>query len=689
MNHRDGSNVTAAAAAAAAAAAVSSTSISNSTHWSTEETRLLIKTWGEHRDEFAEIKRNLSVWNKVLERLLNAGFFRTVEQCRNRWKFLETKYKAAAREIEAGGRNTWGEFFDEMHLAKNGPDGTVVRRRTSYESSSNGSVTAASRRTANASPDQTPPPGSASVSSAGAVTNSASSIFSDPQGRVHLPPIRSSTMQQHAPSESSLSATRSSHDMPVTSHGHYQYQPQPSQHLQPPSQSTLNMPSRHRHRPLMEYHNQGSDSSRIRSTSPPQTNYYESQSPASYGSSYQGSPRRSSSARNTHPYHVHNHHHHRQLSGNYQVHPLSENHLPDSLLSSKASSISPSVMDSSSRTHPGSIGNNNNSSSSSQQYHSHYSGRRSPMVSHQLRPNPSLGHSGINASPTGSTSSTNQMSALRSGYPSHRRTSSTDNTRSMTYPQLGSDSPSRTQSPASQHAFQRLTVSNTGPLLPPAPSAINRTEYSPRSSHRNPSVSITGPDQEIRSPVPRKRKLESPPENEPLPAQAAMAAFSAIAGSAVSEGSTVELVGQVQRVDLLDFLKEQARVREQREALRTEERRHAERLRSEEEMRFHEFQMSLITLIKNTIAQPESEQSLMATDEAGEAPDFKINKGKNTAEEPGQTMPERLGDIHDAEDGEVADEVEMRSRTNTPAARSNEISTTSSSSSPQVEPARS
>ncbi|KAJ2786623.1 hypothetical protein GGI15_001370 [Coemansia interrupta] len=688
MNHRDGSNVTAAAAAAAAAAAVSSTSISNSTHWSTEETRLLIKTWGEHRDEFAEIKRNLSVWNKVLERLLNAGFFRTVEQCRNRWKFLETKYKAAAREIEAGGRNTWGEFFDEMHLAKNGPEGTVVRRRASYGSSSNGSVTAASRYTANASPDQTPPPGSASVTSAGGVTNSSSSIFSDPQGRVHLPPIRSPTVQHHVPSESGVSATRSSHDMTVTTHGHYQYQPQPSPHLQPPSQSPSSISSRHRHRPLADCHNQTSDSGRVRSASPPQNSYYEGQSPAPYGISNQGSPRRSSSARNTLPYQVNNHHHHhRQLSGNYHVHPLSENHLPDSLLSSKASSISPSVIGSSSGAHPGSISNNSNSNS--QQYHSHYPDRRSPTMANQLRPNPSLGHSRINASPTGSTSSINQMSALRSGYPSHHRTSSMDNARSGTYPQRGSDSPSRTQSPASQHAFQRLAVSNAGPPLPPAPSGMNRSEYSPRPSYRNQSVSITGPDQEIRSPVPRKRKLELPAESEPIPAPTASAVFSAIAGSVVSEGSTVELVGQVQRVDLLDFLKEQARVREQREALRAEERRHAERLRSEEEMRFHEFQMSLITLIKNTIAQPDSEQSPMETEEANDPAVVKKNKGKDTAIEPDQIKPERLADMQGAEDGEVSDEVEMRSRTSTPAVRANEISTTSSCSSPQVEPARS
>ena len=43
----------------------------NSTHWSSNETTLLIRAWGEHREEFAEIKRNHSVWNKIVEKLLS------------------------------------------------------------------------------------------------------------------------------------------------------------------------------------------------------------------------------------------------------------------------------------------------------------------------------------------------------------------------------------------------------------------------------------------------------------------------------------------------------------------------------------------------------------------------------------------------------------------------------------------
>ncbi|KAJ2449697.1 hypothetical protein EV183_004749 [Coemansia sp. RSA 2336] len=165
----------AAAAAAVAAAAAAGTPISNSTHWSNEETKLLIKTWGEHRDEFAEIKRNLSVWNKVLDRLLKAGFFRSVEQCRNRWKFLESKYKAAARELEDSGRATW-EFFHEMDEAKYGPPGTTERRRRRHSSSAQAS-------------DRAMPASDSHVPQQSAT--SSSSLFTDSYGRVQLPPIRS------------------------------------------------------------------------------------------------------------------------------------------------------------------------------------------------------------------------------------------------------------------------------------------------------------------------------------------------------------------------------------------------------------------------------------------------------------------------------------------------------------------
>ncbi|KAJ1664152.1 hypothetical protein IW140_004277 [Coemansia sp. RSA 1813] len=231
--NQDGSGnsaVSAAAAAvavAAAAAAAAGTPISNSTHWSTEETKLLIKTWGEHRDEFAEIKRNLSVWNKVLERLLTAGFFRTVEQCRNRWKFLETKYRTAFKEIDEKGRTPW-EFFEDMDMAKRGVDSPQPRdyhqsKRFALEASPSSQK---SRRLSPISVDNGPP------------------MFTDAQGRVHLPPIHTPS---NAPAFGLSSGPRESpphmHSMyhpqqppppppPPPSHQHHQQQQQQQQHSQ-------------------------------------------------------------------------------------------------------------------------------------------------------------------------------------------------------------------------------------------------------------------------------------------------------------------------------------------------------------------------------------------------------------------------------------------------------------------------
>ncbi|KAJ2763370.1 microtubule integrity protein mal3, partial [Coemansia nantahalensis] len=95
-----------------------------------DEARFPIRTWGAHRDGFAGIKRSLSVWNKVLDRLLQAGFFRSVERCRNRRKFLESKCKAAQREVETADRTAW-ELLDVLKRAKGGLGVEHARRKRS------------------------------------------------------------------------------------------------------------------------------------------------------------------------------------------------------------------------------------------------------------------------------------------------------------------------------------------------------------------------------------------------------------------------------------------------------------------------------------------------------------------------------------------------------------------------------
>ncbi|KAJ2721223.1 hypothetical protein GGI07_004098 [Coemansia sp. Benny D115] len=750
MGGHDGHSVAAAAAAAAAsaaAAAAAGTPISNSTHWSTEETRLLIKTWGEHRDEFAEIKRNLSVWNKVLEKLLHAGFFRTVEQCRNRWKFLETKYKAAAKEMDAGGRNTWAEFFDDMHLAKYGPEGSAMRRHPSCSSSSNGSVPAASSKGAldtTISPSQSPqPPHAPTCSSASASTGMGTgtgtasahqpSLFTDNQGRVQLPPIRqtqafnqtgSGPNQLHEHVQPPLSSTSSSL--------HYAPRAQES--------SPLLLPSSHRHPGEDSGHMRTMSPSRYNDTSSPQHAYLltqqqqqQQQQPIHYQPVHRLSSRRDS------------HLHQRHVSGGYQVHPLAEDHLQDALTSSQASSISPASQNgiSNGMSATQGFGGGQQHSSESGYYGSNCQHhlqdavpRSSPQQQRSLRYSSSMGNGPMPASPAHSAGSASQVSALRSGYiqqqhqHQHQRAASIDGTRLMHY---GSSSEGTHYTSGSLHARQPTSVSPHSAVLRPKASLYTS------SSSTNMAMEAPNPGRqhEGTSPVPRKRKLEHSSDaqhpfanldismtaarnsasaainssaaavSDAAAAASASAVLSALAGSVVSEGSTVELVGQIQRVDLLDFLKEQARVREERESARLEERRHAERLRNEEEWRFHEFQMSLISLIKNSLVVPESAQgtpkpateSEMDEAQGDTARPDKAEyeewlRGKEDVQEKQeleeQQMPRtespKASETQVDMVGETSKDAAMRSRTSTPVDM--RISATSSPS-PRVEPTKS
>ncbi|KAJ2467660.1 hypothetical protein EV174_006379, partial [Coemansia sp. RSA 2320] len=70
--------------------------------------------------------------------------------------------------------------------------------------------------------------------------------------------------------------------------------------------------------------------------------------------------------------------------------------------------------------------------------------------------------------------------------------------------------------------------------------------------------------------------------------------------SASDEGERIELVGTVSRTDLLEFLREQSRLREQRESMRAKERERMGTIQREEEWRFHEFQMSLMQLVQHS-----------------------------------------------------------------------------------------
>ncbi|KAJ2109205.1 hypothetical protein IW146_006472, partial [Coemansia sp. RSA 922] len=610
--HDGGHGGPSAAAIAAAAATHASMAISNSTHWSTEETKLLIRTWGDHREEFAEIKRNLSVWNKVLERLLNAGFVRTVEQCRNRWKFLETKYKTAARDIGSVGCTAW-EFFDDMDLAKHG----TTHRRNSSSSS------VGMHRHLYESPSQSPSQQNSALMSSQqpAVAQYSTALLADPYSRTLLPPIRPGAAM--APSMASADSVRSMrHDSPalpvaVSSSQHSRlYQPRQSSpsvnyayqhnlsssasslptHLHPPSQTqyyeavATSTPPPRRLSPLLSQQQQRSpQKQQLRQQAklhrPPVGRGLTSQIQQQLNLRHPASP-----------------------SVTYSHHPLAAGHLPESH-SSTPDSISPASA--SAHAHPGvkvSVGpsyfnQSHAPAASSMRQHlypaaiSHTAYSRASSGPAELRV-PSTGiasnltharlaHGAILSSAQPSVSSlppADKASAQHDIYEHRRhRTLSVDDN-SGHYP--GSEQGRRPSNEPVQSDVQREDTDR-------ATTSVYMDRF---KSDSRPVSADTVP---LDLSASRKRKLERTSmllaSNE---SEADRDGNEHGSGSATNE---VELVGTISRADLLDFLREQSQQRQQRESLRAEERKRNEDIRRDEEWRFHEYQMSLMQLIQHSL----------------------------------------------------------------------------------------
>ncbi|KAJ2441969.1 hypothetical protein IWW46_003254, partial [Coemansia sp. RSA 2440] len=431
----------------------------------------------------------------VLDRLLNAGFFRSVEQCRNRWKFLESKYKTAAQEIESMGRTTW-EFFDDMDEAKYGPKGSKghLRRRRHSVSTHASDSTGGDRHTGQNLP-------------------ASSSLFTDSQGRVQLPPIRSTPAfaaggsgSNSAFHESPTAATRQRSTQQV-------FRPDPL-----------------RHSPLA--FTQQSDTLRVRSISP---GYMHGPANAAY--SHTVSADRSSLPHNQHQ--------------------TSHSGLPASFSSSFANRA----------------------------------------AVHEHTPPPPQYH-----------------------YQQH-----------LSERAMSADESMHMRRPSSGDYRDSLRVL----------AARNNTV----SAARQPAVQDSADAMDM-----RKRKLDyrADLENdtELLPAEN----VASMLAKAVSKNKGIELVGAVQRADVLEFLREQAALREQREAVRAEERRRADELRGAEEWRYHEFQMSMMHLIEQSLVPYAVEQSTKSS-----LPSASSSRANS---EPKPTSHYSKGE---AEDGEVADEIEMRS----------------------------
>ncbi|ORX75784.1 hypothetical protein K493DRAFT_110675 [Basidiobolus meristosporus CBS 931.73] len=90
-----------------------------SENWRHDETKYLIKLYGEHREYFESMKRNATVWERLHRRMLEAGFNRSAEQCRNRWKTLERKYKEILQHnSQPGSAKKTDDYFEDMNAIR-------------------------------------------------------------------------------------------------------------------------------------------------------------------------------------------------------------------------------------------------------------------------------------------------------------------------------------------------------------------------------------------------------------------------------------------------------------------------------------------------------------------------------------------------------------------------------------------
>ncbi|KAI0244623.1 Zinc finger and SCAN domain-containing protein 29 [Massospora cicadina] len=69
-------------------------------NWTYEETRVFVRLLMEHATEFQNIRRHPALWGVLANRMVQHGFPRTVEKCKNRWKVLVAKYKRCHSEMQ-------------------------------------------------------------------------------------------------------------------------------------------------------------------------------------------------------------------------------------------------------------------------------------------------------------------------------------------------------------------------------------------------------------------------------------------------------------------------------------------------------------------------------------------------------------------------------------------------------------
>ena len=87
-------------------------------NWTREETFKLISLWSEDviQEQLEGCRRNSLVYRRIADDLREAGFSRTLEQCRDKIKKLKGEYKKVCdkRETTGEGRYAEWEFFDAL-----------------------------------------------------------------------------------------------------------------------------------------------------------------------------------------------------------------------------------------------------------------------------------------------------------------------------------------------------------------------------------------------------------------------------------------------------------------------------------------------------------------------------------------------------------------------------------------------
>ncbi|KAK4487428.1 hypothetical protein RD792_005937 [Penstemon davidsonii] len=83
--------------------------------WHNQETRDFIEIRAQLEWDFNISKRNKDLWQMVVNRMMEKGYRRTIEQCKCKWKSLVNKYKVVELEASATDNGPLCPFFNELN----------------------------------------------------------------------------------------------------------------------------------------------------------------------------------------------------------------------------------------------------------------------------------------------------------------------------------------------------------------------------------------------------------------------------------------------------------------------------------------------------------------------------------------------------------------------------------------------